>query len=114
MIKYLCCALKAFKDAKFLFYHLTFLYNQIRGHADSIVLFLITFGFSGLFPKLSGMLVPVTCLFQVTRIWDEEKNPAVCFTAESCISCHGFCIVCLNSYRQKYRSCAISADLRDF
>lgn len=25
MIKHLCCALKAFKDAKFLFYHLTFL-----------------------------------------------------------------------------------------
>lgn len=39
MINYFCCALKAFKDAKFLFYHLTFLYNLIGGDADLILLF---------------------------------------------------------------------------
>lgn len=72
MMNYLCGALEAFKDAKFLFYHLTFLYNQIRGDADSILLLFNQVCFQWLLPKQSQMLTPVTCLFQITRIWGKS------------------------------------------
>lgn len=108
MINYLCGALKAFKDAKFLLYHLTFQYNQIRGDADSILLLFNQVCFQWLFPKLSQML---TCMFQITRIWGETPPPNSMFCSRR--MCFVLSFLCASIHTDENEPCAISAALGD-